>query len=117
MAPPEPPYAMPEATLRIWEQSVADLETMGIASPVDRYQIAGYCEAAVLFERASALVRDCSIVEQGAHGPVVAKATVVQRHAALLLLKLAQEFGLTPSARMRIELPGSDRSGKPNPFA
>jgi P27 family predicted phage terminase small subunit len=113
-----PPYPMSGLALEVWKQTVDDLEAMGVASPADRYQIAGYVESAVLFQRASALVRDGELVDQGAHGQVAAKATVIQRHAALMMLRFAAEFGLTPSARMRVEVPGDvDRSGRPNPFA
>jgi P27 family predicted phage terminase small subunit len=111
----EPPYVMSEAALNVWKQTVADLEAMGVASPADRHQIAAYVEAVVLHERATSLVRDSSIVVQGAHGLVVDKAVIVQRQAANTMRLLAQEFGLSPSARTRVEaLP---RDSENNPFA
>jgi P27 family predicted phage terminase small subunit len=111
----EPPYEMSEAALKVWKQTVADLEEMGVASPADRHQIAAYVEAVVLHERATRLVNDSSIVVEGAHGLVVDKAVIVQRQAANTMRQLAQEFGLSPSARTRVEtLPPDDGN---NPFA
>ena len=111
----EPPYEFSAEVLRVWEQTVTDLEEMGIASPADRYTLAAYCEAVALFERASALVRDSSIVVEGAHGLVVDKAVIVQRQAANTMRLFAQEFGLSPAGRMRIEV--SSRDSGYNPFA
>jgi phage terminase small subunit len=42
-----PPYPMSGLALEVWKQTVDDLEAMGVASPADRYQIAGYVESAV----------------------------------------------------------------------
>jgi P27 family predicted phage terminase small subunit len=100
----EPPYEFSPDVLRVWERTVADLQTMGLASPADRYTLAAYCESVALFVRASALVRESSVVVPGPHGLVVDKAIIVQRHAANTMRLFAAEFGLTPAARMRVEV-------------
>ena len=76
------PYEMGEDARWIWEQTVSDLEDLGLAAACDRYLVAAYCESVALFVRSSALVRDSSIVVAGAHGLVVDKAVIVQRQTA-----------------------------------
>jgi P27 family predicted phage terminase small subunit len=112
---------MGEDARRIWEQTVTHLEDLGVAAACDRYQVAAYCESVALFVRASGLVRDGSIVVQGAHGLVVDKAVIVQRQTANTMRLLAAEFGLIPSARtgrVDVDRLGSRGSGGDyNPFA
>ena len=48
---------------------------------------------------------------------VVNKAVLVQRHAALQVLRFAQEFGLTPAARVSVEGYPRATRGRYNPFA
>lgn len=120
-----PPYDMDDDVRDIWDQTVADLETMGIASPADANVLAAYCEAVATHRTASRLLRQSSILVKGDRTLVINKALLVQERAAAQLLRLAQEFGLTPSARTRVEVgsygikrPASQpTSKKPNPFA
>lgn len=119
------PYELDEEKQQIWDQTVRDLETMGVASPADANQVAAYVEAVHLHRRASLALADQALLVQGDKVRVVNKLIMIQRESAAMMLRFAQEFGLTPSARTRVEVGsyGSKRSAaqpaakKPNPFA
>ena len=115
-----PPYEMEEAAQRIWNQPVADLQSMGLASPADVRMIAAYVEACVTHEEATKLLRRTSLIVKGDKALVINKALLIQREAANQILRFSQEFGLTPSARTRVEVTQGvlgKRSAGPNPFA
>jgi hypothetical protein len=46
-----PPYEMSDEAQQVWDATVADLEAMGIASPADRWALAGFVELAALHAR------------------------------------------------------------------
>jgi P27 family predicted phage terminase small subunit len=101
----------------IFEHTVAELEYMGIAAPSDRDVLIAYCEAVDKHRKASALLARSPVLVKGMHGNLVRNpALQVQRDAAHLIRQLAQEFGLTPSARARIDS-SRDDSDEANPFA
>jgi P27 family predicted phage terminase small subunit len=114
----EPPYEMTEDVARIWEKTTSDLDRMGLGDNCDAYQVAGYCEAAALFERASRELDapGVELVIEGAASPVANKLIGIRAQAATQMLRFAQEFGLTPAARVRVETNGS-HGGAANPFA
>lgn len=112
----DPPYAMAEDVRRIWDQTVTDLDDLGLAAACDRHQVAGYCEAAALFERASIELADADLVVKGAESQVANKLIGIREHAQMQMLRFAQEFGLTPAARVRVET-NKGRDAGPNPFA
>ena len=111
----EPPYAMGERVRHIWDAVVAELDQMGLAAACDSYQLAGYCEAAALFERASQELEGAALVVEGAASEVANKLIGIRERAQTQMLRFAQEFGLTPAARVRVET--NKRDGSANPFA
>lgn len=113
----EPPADMSDDVRSIFEYVVAELEHMGIASPADRDSIVCYCEAVDKHRKASAVLARSAILIKGLHGNMVRNpALIVQRDAAQVIRQFAQEFGLTPSARARIDNERRDDESD-NPFA
>jgi len=113
----ETPEHLSDSVRLIFEYVVAELEHMGIASPSDVDSIVCYCEAVDKHRQASALLARSPVLVKGMHGNLVRNpAMQIQRDSATLIRQFAQEFGLTPSARARID---SDRaqSDDDNPFA
>lgn len=101
----------------IFEYVVDELEHMKIASPADRDSIVCYAEAVDKHRKASAVLAKSPVLIRGLHGGMVRNpALAVQRDAANTIRQFAQEFGLTPSARARID---SERlsDDDDNPFA
>lgn len=118
-ARPECPDEVSDPVREIWDYTVGELDAMGIAHACDRDTLLCYCEAVVAHRRASAIVAKSGVVMKGLHGGVVRNpALIVQRDSAALIRAFAQEFGLTPSARTRIESKdGAARGDDTNPFA
>jgi P27 family predicted phage terminase small subunit len=112
-----PPVDMSDDVREIFDYTVAELEFMKIASPADRDALVAYCEAVDKHRKASALLARSPVLVKGMHGNLVRNPAIqIQRDAAHLIRQLAQEFGLTPSARARIDRDRDDDDGA-NPFA
>jgi P27 family predicted phage terminase small subunit len=112
--PMEGPPVIPPATstevTAIWDYTVAHLAVMGLATPADRDVLRAYCEAVVVHQKASAILAGSPVLIKGLHGGLVKNPAVqVQRDAAIVMRALAQEFGLTPSARSQIRMGGGER--------
>lgn len=114
----EAPDGMSADVLAIWEYTVRELVAMGIDAPADRDSLAAYCEAVDKHRKSSALLARSPLLVQGQKGNLVRNPLlIVQRDAALLIRGFAQEFGLTPSARTRIDTERQEADDADNPFA
>lgn len=113
----EPPPGMAPEVRAIFLWAADELAHMGIDSPADRDALAAYACAVENHRQASALLARSPVLVKGAHGNLVRNpALIVQRDAAHQIRAFAQEFGLTPSARARIDR--RDEEGEAdNPFA
>jgi P27 family predicted phage terminase small subunit len=119
---PEPPRCPADAAAEvraIWDYTVTELDAMGNAYAADRDALRAYCEAVVSHRRACAVLAKSSVLIKGIHGNMVRNpAVAIQRDTAQTIRSYAQEFGLTPSARTRIELrDGASADAEDNPFA
>jgi P27 family predicted phage terminase small subunit len=104
--------------LAIWTYTVVELRAMGIDAPSDRDALVAYCEAVDKHRKASALLRRSPLLIAGQKGNLVRNPLLmIQRDAAHLIRQFAQEFGLTPSARTRIDHESQQTSDVGNPFA
>jgi P27 family predicted phage terminase small subunit len=113
-----PPYDLSPRVQVIWDDAVADLVAMKIAAACDANQLAVYSETVALFERTSEELRSAHLTYPGSRGTEVTnKLVAVQRNAATLMLRYAQEFGLTPASRTRVETQIPAGGGGSNPFA
>jgi P27 family predicted phage terminase small subunit len=118
-----PPYELSEEAAQVWVETVDYLKRMGIDSPADANALVPYCVAVATFREADRLVRRFGLLARGGSGVMISKAVLVRDRAARDILRYAQEFGFTPSARTRVDVthplmspqPRSS-SGKLNPF-
>jgi P27 family predicted phage terminase small subunit len=114
----EPPDDMSADVRRIWDFTVKQLVGMGIDAASDRDPLVTYCEAVDKHRKASAVLARSPILVQGQKGNLVRNpALIVQRDAAHVIRQFAQEFGLTPSARTRIDSERQSAHDVDNPFA
>jgi P27 family predicted phage terminase small subunit len=115
---PEPPEGMADDVLDIWKYTLRELLYMKIAAAADRDSLVAYCEAVASHRKASAVLAKSPILVKGLHGGLVRNpALQIQRDAAHTIRAFAQEFGLTPSARTRIQVEGRAGDGEQrNPF-
>lgn len=112
-----PPEGLSDDVRAIFEYVVSELEHMKIASPADVDSIVCFAEAVDKHRKASALLARSSVLVKGLHGTLVRNpALAVQRDAATTIRQFAQEFGLTPSARARINNERAEIDDD-NPFA
>jgi P27 family predicted phage terminase small subunit len=112
-----PPDGLGEEARTIWDYTLAELEFMRSSVPTDRDALVAYCEAVVNHRRATAQLVDAPLLIRGHRGVQVRNPLLaVQRDAAHLIRQFAQEFGLTPSARARIDVDGPRRE-EDNPFS
>jgi P27 family predicted phage terminase small subunit len=120
---PEEPDDLAEEVAQVWRKVIKELATMGLAFASDTPSIVAYCEAVAVHRRASWAVHEYGVLIQGRGadaGRLVRNPAVQQqRDAAMTLLRFAQEFGLTPSARASIKAgdAGADSGKDDNPFA
>lgn len=115
--PPRPPYALAEEVQQVWDETVVHLLQMGTGSATDANQLAVYCEAVVLHRRASRQVNGGDLLQMGDKTMVANKAIAIQRDTVSTIIRLAQEFGLTPASRTRVEVAKRDAKEDANPFS
>ncbi|MGW5720787.1 phage terminase small subunit P27 family [Amycolatopsis sp. NPDC003865] len=116
--PPAPPPELAADVLEIWTYTVRELDAMGVLFAADRDSLVCYCEAVVAHRKASALLARSSVLVKGLHGTLVRNpALQIQRDSAATVRAFAQEFGLTPSARTRIENKDAPGGAEDNPFS
>lgn len=104
-----PPGVDPQVA-EVWAYTIDQLRTMQLATPADRDVLLAYCEAVVIHRKASDILAKSSVLIKGLHGGLVKNPAVqIQRDAAIVMRGLAQEFGLTPSARSQIRMGTGDK--------
>lgn len=105
--PPNYPTKSPTAR-EVWDYLTEHLSAMGIAAQPDRDALLCYCDAVELYHRCREIMVTEPVIVRGQKGMVRNPAIAVMRDAANTIRQYAQEFGLTPSARARIEVRGAD---------
>jgi P27 family predicted phage terminase small subunit len=117
----ETPYTMSDEAAAVWAEVTADLASMGLLQAADRRQIAAYCEATVTAEKCTNMINRSSLLVKGSKKETLVpnKLLAIRRDAWATQLRLAQEFGLSPAGRTRVDtghpLISPKRSGS-NPF-
>ncbi len=116
-APPCPDW-ISDAAKVVWEQLIPQLEDLNVLAKVDVYPLARYCQMFVQWRE----VEDF-IAKRGTVYPLKDKngdvrciqqfpQVSIANKLAVALLRLEQEFGLTPAARARIQLPLNNTKGE-----
>ena len=110
------PEGYGEAVAAVFDRIVTELVVMGTAAAADRDSLACLAAAVVNHRRASELLAGTQVIVRGARGDIVRNpALAVQRDSAVLIRAFAQEFGLTPSARVGVTV--RPRTDPDDPFA
>ena len=90
---------------REWRRIVPELERLGLATTLDRALLAVYCDAWAQFQRTTKVLQQEGSTFTTKGGFVRQRPEVaIQRAAVDTIRQLAAEFGLSPSARSRIEV-------------
>lgn len=107
---PQPPEWLGEDGIREWHRSGPRLAALGLLTEADIPVFETYCANYDLLVMAKKDVAVNGMKVRGARGDDVrnpALAAIAQ--ATTAISRFAQEFGLTPSSRSRIQLPGDKR--------
>jgi P27 family predicted phage terminase small subunit len=122
---PSPPAELSEDALAEWNRVASDLHGLGILTAIDRAALAAYAQAYgrwVQAERAAAKMAEKDQMTAGlmirtTNGNAVQNPLIgVANKAMADMVRYAAEFGMTPSARSRIQ--GSEpEAGQPQGFA
>lgn len=107
---PDCPDWLPAEAKAEWGRIVPQLVVAGVIATVDRALLMAYCEAVAEFVKmAKRIEKDGQFAktkerEDGSGGNVIQHpALAVRNRARATMLQLAQQFGLSPSARARIK--------------
>ena len=98
----------------VWKRMVPELRRMKVLTTADGEALASFCQAYVRWQEAEEFLAK--------HGPVYAvrdergqvrymqqfPQVSIARNLLMILKSFYQEFGMTPSARTRIEIPAED---------
>ena len=107
-APACPKWLEPEAK-KEWRRLSKQLEQLGVLTELDMASFAAYCQAYARYKEAEEFITQHGSIVKTPSGywqqvPQVAQAPTYSK----IMLRLAEQFGLTPSARSRIIAGGGD---------
>lgn len=121
---PEPPAFLSDEAKGEWGRVCEQLYTLGILSEIDRAALAAYCQAYGRWERAERALERMAERDQVTHalmikttnGNAVQNPLVGAANKAMAdMMRYAAEFGMTPSARSRIQ--ADPQESLDDPFA
>lgn len=104
-APSCPRWLSKEARAE-WRRIVPELERIGLISELDREALAGYCDAVYRRRRAIDLLDRGGLLVPGYREALrKSPAWQIYRDAGEIVRMWARELGLTPAARLVLEIP------------
>jgi len=105
---PECPEELNPLAKKIWERLYPELERLGLLTIVDEIPLAGLCQNYAIWLTTEKFLEEHGRVMKTRSGAIKARPEVAISNNALRFVKaFASEFGLTPSSRGRISLPGN----------
>ena len=112
---PEPPKWLDRKAKSIWKDYARQMELIGLLTEVDGMAFANLCQEQADMERRQALINKAGdTIEytnvKGATNIVTRPEVLLVQKSRMIIKAYCAEFGLTPSARGRIEVPGADDS-------
>lgn len=102
---PHAPSHLSEEAKREWRRLGKLLLEVGLVSAFDRGLLAAWCSAWADVVEAELALRDEGPILRGENGPYFNPWASVREKAYARMLKIAPEFGLSPSARTRLTPP------------
>ena len=109
---PSPPEFLSDDAKREWERVSKQLFRLGLLSQLDRTSLAAYCQAYGRWKQAEAALAELARRDQLSHGLMIktSNGNLVQNplvgtanKAMSEMMRYAVEFGMTPSARSRVD--------------
>lgn len=100
---PEPPETLLQPEKDLWRRLVAELAPRGLRDH-DIDGITMLCQAAQIHREAQEGLTRSGLLLKGQRGPVVNPLVKVARDQAMFILRVMNEYGFTPAARVRLGL-------------
>jgi P27 family predicted phage terminase small subunit len=97
----EPPEDLPEGAQAIWRALMPEIEARGLREG-DYEMFRLLCITAHRARRATAQIEKYGELVKGQRGPMVNPMLRVERDATQMYIRLAEQFGLTFAARLRL---------------
>lgn len=118
---PEPPAAKPrrptwlgEDAARLWPAIATELEAMGVLAKVDQTALALLCQALADYLAARKTVDEEGATFTTEKGYIAQHPAVgIMGNAWARVMKLARDFGMTPSARAGLKVDGKGPAADP----
>jgi P27 family predicted phage terminase small subunit len=123
--PPTKPDGMSAIASAMWDELVDELNRLNVTKPLDAAALEMACETYARWHDARRLRFEMSIddgtpghglLARNSQGLVAAPWVGIEERAAKDFRSWCQEFGLTPSAEMRLATTDPKTSGDENPF-
>lgn len=105
---PEPPDWLGEYGVKEWHRVGPHLVKNRLLTEADLLTFTAYCANVDMLVEATIQIQERGMTIHGARGPVRNPALATFAAATTSLRTLAAEFGMTPSSRARIKLPGDE---------
>lgn len=108
-----PIWMLPEAK-KEWERIIPELSALGLFTKIDRAALVGYCQSWARYAEAEQYLNDHATAFETDKGYIaqVPQVSIAQKYLKLCHT-LMTEFGLTPSSRGRMQLPGDPKDEDP----
>lgn len=89
----------------VWDSLATEMQAAGVLDTVDVEMMAQFCVACAVARKAATQMND-NVAATGARGAVKDPAITAWKDAVAVQRQLAEQFGLTPSARARLGMAG-----------
>ncbi len=104
---PKCPSWLDKEAKREWKRVAPELERLGLLTVVDGAALAAYCQAYARWKQAEELIKREGMTVTTDSGYMMPHPAVkIAEKAQQLIKSFCAEFGLTPSSRSRMQVPG-----------
>lgn len=118
---PKPPPIAPKCPSHLdkeakkeWRRIAPELEKLGLLTRIDMAALAAYCQAYGRWIEAESMIRKHGMLVKTPNGfPVMSPFLTIVNKALDQMKSYLVEFGLSPSSRSRINLPGGEKEVDP----
>lgn len=106
--PEMPPDLCPTAQ-GVWNITTRKLEAAGLVADIDQLALRMLCESVALYHEACDGIKESGLVVMTLKGNAIQNPLVgIRNKAWVQIVKLCQEFGMTPAARNGFNLPEAE---------
>ena len=102
---PACPACLGEEARKEWKRLAKELAELGLLAGLDRGPLAAYCQAHALWvEAVSSIERYGTMIKSPNGFPIQSPYVAVANRQVDIMVRIAAEFGMTPSSRTRIRV-------------